>query len=1095
LASTAAPHGRTDGPGRRTPEPDSCPTLRVNLASGTPLVRRDATWPQIRGYEILSLIGTGGMGIVFKARHRDLNRTVALKLLRGAGLDDPEFRDRFRAEAEAVARLQHPNIIQVFETGTTDVADGRLPGPFIALEYVEGGSLARLADRAQEPRHAARIVAKLAAATAAAHQAGIVHRDLKPANILITVDGEPKIADFGLAKQVTDDRDESGRFLTQAGTIIGTPEYMAPEQAAGGEVTPAVDVYALGVILYELLTGRVPFQAATPIHTMALVRTQDPVSPRRLQPGVPRDLDTICQKCLEKDPARRYPSAEALGEDLQRFLDGRPIRARQVSDTERVVRWCRRNPLAAACLAGVVATFLIAFGLVSRSYWRAEDERLRAVAERENAEERERIERWARYQSNLRAAASALQVDNVAAARRELDAAPKEHRAWEWNHFYSRLDAATRVFGTEGDSTEGARLSVDGRRMILYHPHRRAELWDTAAGTRLASFVDPPELGDATVSPDGRVFANPKADHTIVLRDVEAGTVRCTLRGHTGPITSIQFFTDGSRVLTRADDKTVRLWDARTGDQLRKFEGEFGSRSVTIVSPDGRRVLMNRGGTRAYVGEGLELWDLETGARVAELPAHGHEVQGAVYSPNGRVFATIGDRGRYTVTFWDGRTGARQFAVEGHTNRMSAIAFSPDGARVATGSMDQTVILTDIASGKPIRALEGHRGWIWSLAFSPDGTRLVSASQDHTVRLWDGCKGTPVEILHGHTGAVWAAGYSADGRTILSAAADGTIRSWDARLVEADGVLRGHQSYVYDVAVHPDGKRVASASWDATARVWDTATGRQLAAFDHGSPKEFIVSGVAFHPAGRLLATRVRDISWKGRSVVVLWDLETGREVRRWAADSDRWRDTRLAFNADGTRLATGLNWNQVRVWDVDTGRVVADVGPVSDCVQDVAFRPDGRRLAAACHDGRVYVWETADWSAVSNFDKVGDGANAVAYSPDGRWLACGFVDGTVRVRDAETLDEVAVVHHPSKVFGLAFTPDGTRLACACLDNSIRLWDTGRWSEVAELRGHTDYVHAVTLTPDGTRLISGSGDRTVRVWDSLDPKIRSGRRP
>ncbi|QJW93649.1 serine/threonine-protein kinase [Frigoriglobus tundricola] len=289
----------------------------------------DSAFPRVRGYEIVGVVGCGGMGVVYEARHRDLNRRVAIKTLKGEALADPEFRERFRAEAGAIARLQHPNIIQVFEVGTVDTQPFEThPSPFIALEFVDGGSLAERTRAPQPPRYAAEMVKTLARAAHAAHRLGVIHRDLKPANVLLTRGGEPKIADFGIAKQIGDDPGASDRApragtVTRAGTVMGTPEYMAPEHLNGREATPAVDVYALGVILYELLTARVPFQGATFTDTMLLAMRQEPVPPRRLQPGIPRDLETICLKCLEKDPKKRYASAEALADDLALWA-GRP---------------------------------------------------------------------------------------------------------------------------------------------------------------------------------------------------------------------------------------------------------------------------------------------------------------------------------------------------------------------------------------------------------------------------------------------------------------------------------------------------------------------------------------------------------------------------------------------------------------------------------------------------------------------------------------------------------------------------------------------------------------------------------------------------
>src|SRR3954447_9880619 len=320
--------------------------------------------PVIPGYRVEGELGRGGMGVVYRARQVRLNRPVAVKMILAGRHAGGEAAARFLAEAEAVAKLQHPNIVQIFHI---DEHDGF---PYFEMEYVGGGSLAdRLDGTPRAPREAARLVEALAGAMAAAHRRGVVHRDLKPANILLSPDGVPKVADFGLAKLLNV---ESG--LTRTDSVLGSPSYMAPEQAEGKNrgIGPAADVYALGAILYELLTGRPPFRGATILETLEQVKTAEPVPPSRLVPGVPRDVETVALKCLQKDPARRYPSAGELAEDLQRFLEDRPIRARRVSSAERLLRWGRRNKLVAGLLAGLIVTLIAGFVVSTWQWIRAE---------------------------------------------------------------------------------------------------------------------------------------------------------------------------------------------------------------------------------------------------------------------------------------------------------------------------------------------------------------------------------------------------------------------------------------------------------------------------------------------------------------------------------------------------------------------------------------------------------------------------------------------------------------------------------------------------------------------------------------------------
>jgi serine/threonine-protein kinase len=306
---------------------------------------------RVPGYEILSELGRGGMGVVYKARQVQLNRLVALKMILAGGHASAADLARFRREAEAVARLQHPHIVQIHEVGE---AEGR---PFFSLEYVAGGSLAdKLDGTPLPPRQAAELIETLARAVQAAHERVIIHRDLKPANVLLTADGTPKLTDFGLAKRLDQEKGQ-----TQSGAIVGTPSYMAPEQARGGSkaIGPAADLYALGALLYELLTGRPPFRAATAMDTIFQVLTEEPVPPCQLQSKVPRDLQTIALKCLAKEPGRRYLTAGELAADLRRWLGGEPIRARPVGRVERGLKWVRRRPAQAALLAVVL---LVAIG-------------------------------------------------------------------------------------------------------------------------------------------------------------------------------------------------------------------------------------------------------------------------------------------------------------------------------------------------------------------------------------------------------------------------------------------------------------------------------------------------------------------------------------------------------------------------------------------------------------------------------------------------------------------------------------------------------------------------------------------------------------
>jgi WD40 repeat protein len=1024
---------------------------------------------RLEGYRILAEIGRGGMGVVYRAFQHRLNRLVAIKMILAGQLANPEDRVRFQLEGELLGRLHHPNFVQVYEVGTLEVAGGAVQ-PYLVLEHVDGGSLKnKLTERPLDYREAARLVLVLARAMEAAHAQGIVHRDLKPANVLIDRDGTLKITDFGLAKELS-----GGASLTPAGATLGTPGYMAPEQARGGMVGPGVDVYALGAILYELLTGRPPFVGDTPVVVVLQVLQQPPSPLRQLRPGIPRDLEVICLKCLEKEVGRRYPRAADLARDLECWLENRPIRARPAGKLERVSKWARRHPLPAALIAFLVLSLILGsavstyYGVTAmRRAAEAQDALDKEAEAHRRADKATEAVRWERYLAEIAAASNAMRLSNVGPARRALEGAPAHYRNWEWLYLRSQLDGAGGVLDGHKGRVFGISFSPDGKRLASASDDRTVRLWDVRAGKEVAALRIPSGfVSGVHFSPDGSRLVS--GTSLVRLWDATTGDLRWEATSNGNAMCPI-WSPDGRFLAACGADGLMRVWDAATGHEV--FSKPCSTeRRLVAFSPDSRHVAAAQ---KDYF---IQIWEVATGNRTVELRGHRHTCSAMSYSSDGQRIATGSIFPENEVRLWNAGTGEVIEVGKGHVNEVTALRFSSDGYILASGSMDQTIRLWDGTNGRPRAALEGHTGSVNALAFGPDGTRLVSASADQTLRLWHPADGRLLGVLCGHTSGVNAVAFAPRGGLIASSSDDGTVRIWDPALVARNGVLRGHTSFVYDVAFNPAGTEVASAAWDHTVRVWDLATGRERAVLTH---TDAVLPALAYSPDGRKIAVVVREQG------IWLWDLATRKPTRLWTGFAGtKWGDVRLAFHPQGTLLAWGSMEGPVRLWDLAKGRGAAVLPGSPSGTRDVAFRPDGHQLAAASPDGTVRLWDIASRRQQAVLHGSPD-THRIVYSADGRLLAAGAGDKTVRIWAVATGKEVGVVVLGSTVYSVAFKPDGTRLACGCKDNTIRLLDVDRLQEVAELRGHRAYVHAVQLSSDGTRLASASGDFTVRIWDSL----------
>ncbi|GEM_PF-3318630 len=1057
-------------------------------------------------YRIEELIGTGGMGAVFKAEHRMMKRSVALKVINPKFIQSKQAAERFRREVEAAGRLVHPNIVHSYD------AEQAGDVHFLIMEYVKGTDLQKvLEQRGPLPvAEACEYIRQAAVGLQHAHENGMVHRDIKPQNLMVAsvdaparsaskAEGPPllapragtgivKILDFGLASLTTEavaddagnqpstlDSQKSG--LTQAGSLMGTPDYMAPEQGRDAHAADIrSDIYSLGCTLYALLAGKVPFPGGTAIDKVIAHSTNHAQPIGELRKDVPAALVNVLDKMMAKDPAERYQTPAEVAAALSPLsLLGRGAGGEGRSHRRKT----------GALLTAAAGFVLLLGGII---YVTTDNGQLKIessvddvqVVVSKGGKEIEVID--LKSGSTVKRLPSGAYDIKLKGDRVDAKLDRNGFTMTRWGEIVVKLTEEKTLAKSGGEKVGGVRrfkghsstfgagvaFSPDGR-SAFSRENSSIQQWDLETGREGTQWQLEGPLGGTAISRDGK-RAVAGVGENIVLLNLETGKTVGRIKvppihGVKAGIQALALAPDARRAISVTQIPwqgepigwrgSIRLWDLEQLKEIRCLEDDVYHSWTCAFSPDGKTVLT--GG-----GSGMRLWDVETGKVLQNFGPHGHWYQCVAFSPDGHRAVSGGGDG--FIRLWDIETGKELRRFEAHQRlgnpnepMVVAVAFSPDGRRILSGGDDRTVALWDTETGQPLHRFTGHQNVVDSVAFSPDGHYALSGSRDGTVRLWrlpePPSPASPnvreTLQLKGHSAGVETVAWSQDGRRLASASWDRTVKVWDATSGKMIHNLAGHAGPVNAVAFSVDGRHLASGSEDCTVKLWDTETGKEIHTFQGHSN---YVDAVAFAPGGKTLASG----SWDG--TIKLWNLTTHKLVHTFAGHKGWVRG--VAFSPKGDSLASASNDGGVKVWDPASGQEKFSLQGNTGPMLSVTFSPDGQRLATCGEDEKVKVWNLTSRTVIA----TGRGHTGVVYSldfhPNGKHLVSGATDQLVKVWDATTGENVLTLQgHNLEVRNVKFSPDGLRLASAggnwsdaAKGGEVKVWDVSlpRWPAAAQ---------------------------------------------
>jgi WD40 repeat protein/serine/threonine protein kinase len=982
---------------------------------------------RIGRFELRGEIGRGGCGVVFRAHDSKLGRDVAIKIPRPEALVSADIRQRFLREARAAGNMDHPNLVAIHEVGE----DGAIC--YIAAAYIDGPTLAvwlRRQATTIDARKAVALIAALAGALEHTHARGVIHRDIKPGNILLQSPEPareasdlssyiPKLTDFGLAKLR-----ESTDADTRTGTVIGTIEYMAPEQAEGRlrDIDAHTDIYALGAILYELLTGRPPLRGETYVDTLRRIVTDDPPLVRLARPGVSRDVEAICHKCLEKNPSQRYGSASELAADCRRFLDGQATVARPIGPLRRLGRWSRRRPAFAALL--LVSTVSLTVFVTGALIYNARLADALSTAEFESSTSRQLL-----YSAEVRLAFDAWGSLNRTRTLELLShhipaVGQPDLREFAWHWLWGQCHSEVRSFVGHTD-----------------------------------------EVFSVAFSPDGKTLATASKDGTARTWDVATGNPRHTLAGHTAEVICVAFSPDGTRLVTGSEDRQLIIWDSNTGESLFTLAGHEDHILAVAFSPDGRQLAS--GGRDDCV----RLWDLETRLPLRVLDDPLQHVRSIRYSPDGRVLAACDEAG--LIHRWDTETWKPFPPLAVADGSLFAIDFHPDSRRLLAAGRDTTLYYWDLDRRKHVglSALDDHESWIRDAKIAPNGKTAATCNHNGFLRLWD--IGTSADqrallaAIPGHAGRVWSLDWSPDGKLLATGGADRVVKLWNVTDYVEKSPYEDLDGWVWNVAFTADSTTLVTSSRGGAIRTWNVDARRIVNS--HDGDKDWGRTSLAITSDGKYAATA----SSAGASVRYL-DLTTGDVL----FTEEGFIDSVLALDIshDGTLLAVGSEDSIATILELPTGKRL-HVLPHDSGVDAVAFSPDGGTLATSSRELRLWNARTGAKLWGRRYHEARP--RYATFSPDGRTIAVAVGGDNISLVDASTGElRGSLLSDQGSAACLAFSPDGNTLAVGIEAPSadppsvVVLWDVRTQQQLCELDAGMKSLFALTFSPNGKRLVA-----------------------